>query len=62
MEAQLAAREWVAGEFSLADIALGPVVVRCLAFPLGMPPLPALEAWAARLRARLAFLKAIAAG
>ena len=56
LEAQVAAHGWVAGpEFSLADVALGPIVVRCLAFPLGMPAFPALEGWAGKLAQRPAF-------
>ena len=63
LEGQFGRHDWAAGaEFSLADVALGPVVVRCLGYPFGMPPLPALEAWRERLRARPAFMKAIAAG
>lgn len=63
LEAQLTRHEWAAGPaFSLADIALGPVVVRCMAFPFGMPALPALETWRDRLRARPAFTSATAAG
>ncbi len=55
--------EWVAGSaFSLADVALGPIVRRCLAFPYERPALPRLEAWRARLEQRPAFTRAIAAG
>ncbi len=62
LEAQVAAEGWVAGPaFSLADIALGPIVVRCLAFPLGMPAFPALTAWCGRLGERPAFKMATAA-
>jgi glutathione S-transferase len=61
LEGQVAAHGWVAGpQFSLADIALGPIVVRCLAFPLGMPAFPALTAWCGRLSERPSFATATA--
>ncbi|QEI06291.1 glutathione S-transferase family protein [Pigmentiphaga aceris] len=63
LEANLAAHPYVAGqEFSLADVALGPIVRRCVAFPFGMPAFPAIAAWLAKLNARPAFQKAVAAG
>ncbi|HTW29151.1 MAG TPA: glutathione S-transferase family protein [Acetobacteraceae bacterium] len=54
--------EWIAGEFSLADVALGPIVRRCMAFPFERPAMPKLEAWRERLMQRPAFKRAIAAG
>jgi len=63
IEGQLAKNTWVAGsEFSLADISLGPIVKRCIAFPLGLPEFPKTAAWVAALQARPAFQKAVAAG
>lgn len=63
LEAQLAKNAFAAGaQFSLADIALGPIVKRCIAFPLGLPALPKTTAWVATLQARPAFQKAVAAG
>jgi len=63
LEGQLAQAEWVAGsQFSLADVALGPIVKRCVAFPLGLPALPKTKAWIAALQKRPAFQKATAAG
>ncbi len=63
LEAQLAKNAFVAGaQFSLADVALGPIVKRCLAFPLGLPAFPKTAAWVAALQARPAFQKAVAAG
>ncbi len=57
------AQDWIAGpELSLADVALGPIVRRCLAFPFEKPALPRLEGWRARLEQRPAFARAIAAG
>lgn len=54
--------EWIADRFSLADIALGPIVRRCLAFPIDRPSQPRLEAWRDRLALRPAFTRATAAG
>jgi glutathione S-transferase len=55
--------DWLAGDtFSLADIALGPIVRRCLAFPFERAPMPRLEAWRDRLEARPAFAQAVSAG
>lgn len=63
LDGQLGMRPWIAGaEFSLADIALGPLVRRCVAFPLERPELPHLSAWLERLQQRPAFIAAIAAG
>jgi glutathione S-transferase len=62
-DGQLAGRPWIAGEtFSLADIALGPIVRRCIAFPFAKPELPHATAWLGRLNERPAFATAIAAG
>ncbi|MBI0533973.1 glutathione S-transferase family protein [Roseomonas sp. KE2513] len=61
LDGQLAAAEWLAlGRMTLADIALAPIVARCLDFPIERPPLPALEAWRTRIAARPAFAKATA--
>lgn len=63
LEDQLAKSQWVAGtQFSLADVALGPIVKRSIGFPLGLPALPKTQAWIAALQKRPAFQKATAAG
>lgn len=60
LDAQLAAGPWVAGvEFGLADIALGPIVRRSLAYPLDLPAAPQVARWLQRLEARSAFRKAV---
>ncbi|MBI2725683.1 MAG: glutathione S-transferase family protein [Polaromonas sp.] len=62
LEKQLGKTPWVAGaEFSLADIALGPIVKRCVAFPFEMPAMPNISAWLAKLAERPAFVAATAA-
>lgn len=63
LENALAKSPWVAGaQFSLADVALGPIVKRCIAFPLGLPQMPKTQAWVAELQKRSAFQKATATG
>lgn len=63
LDRELAQREWIAGDaFSLADIAMAPVVRRCLAFPFAKPELTALVDWRGRLEERPAYLTATAAG
>ena len=55
-DAHLAGREFFAlGRLTLADIALGPILKRCLAFPIALPDTPNLKAWMARIEARPAF-------
>lgn len=60
LEGQLTANDYVAGDaFSIADICLGPIVHRCLGFPVKRPDLPAVKAWHARMAARPAFQKVV---
>ena len=55
-EAHLAGKSFFAlGRLTLADIALAPIVKRCLAFPLDLPALANLKAWLAAIEARPAF-------
>jgi glutathione S-transferase len=62
LDAHLARQPYLAGkEISIADIALGPIVARCLDFPIERPDLPNLTAWRERLAQRPAFKKATAA-
>jgi glutathione S-transferase len=51
-------RPFIAGaNFSLADICLGPIIDRALAFPVALPALPGLRAWRDRVVAREAYKK-----
>lgn len=51
---------WVAGKnFTIADIALGPVVHRCLAFDINLPALTNVRRWHGEMAKRPAFQKAI---
>jgi glutathione S-transferase len=62
LDAHLARQPYLAGkEMSIADIAFGPIVARCLDFPVERPDLPNLTAWRERIGARPAFKKATAA-
>ncbi|MDQ6621807.1 MAG: glutathione S-transferase family protein [Pseudomonadota bacterium] len=63
LEGQLSRSAYIAGaKFSLADVCLGPIVKRCIAFPLGLPSFPKTAAWVASLQTRPAFQKATATG
>lgn len=62
LDQQLAKGPYLAGaEISIADVALGPIVARCMDFPIELPALPNLKAWRERLNGRAAFKKATAA-
>jgi glutathione S-transferase len=54
--AHLADREWFAlDRLTIADIALSPILKRCLAFPSDRPGLSNLERWMAQIESRSAF-------
>ena len=58
LEKGTAGRPWIAGaNFSIADICLGPIIDRALAFPVSLPALPGVRAWRDKLTAREAFKK-----
>jgi glutathione S-transferase len=58
LEKGTAGRPWLAGaNFSIADICLGPVIDRALAFPVALPAVPQLRAWRDKLVARDAYKK-----
>jgi glutathione S-transferase len=62
LDGELAKREWLAlDRLTLAEIALAPIVTRCLAFEIERAALPALEKWQAAIDARPAFQVAIGA-
>lgn len=61
VDAHLAGRDHMAlDRLTLADIALAPILGRCLNFPLERPALPALEAWHAGIAERPAYRAAVA--
>ncbi len=50
---------WLGGHsISLAEICLGPIVERCLSFPIELSALPRLRVWCGNIRARPAFRSA----
>jgi glutathione S-transferase len=58
LEKGTAGRQWIAGSnFSIADICLGPVIDRALAFPVTLPALPGVRAWRDKVVAREAYRK-----
>jgi glutathione S-transferase len=61
LEGHIAGKSWFAlDRLTLADIALAPLVTRCLAFPIEKPALPEISRWAKAIEARPAF--AVASG
>jgi glutathione S-transferase len=61
LEGHLAGKLWLAlDRFTLAEICLGPIVKRCLEFPIEKPAFPELSRWQAAIDARPAF--AVATG
>ncbi len=61
LETGIGGRPWIAGgAITLADICLGPIVHRCLDFPVELPGLAGVRAWRDSIVARPAFKKATA--
>lgn len=60
VEAQLAGRDYIAGAFSIADMAMGGFLHRWMQLPVTRPELPNLAAWYQRLRARVPYATHVA--
>jgi glutathione S-transferase len=61
LDAHLAAKSWIAlDRVTIAEIAVGPIMRRCLDFPIEKPALPELTRWQKAIDARPAF--AVATG
>ena len=61
LDGHLAGRTWLAGEtITVAEFALGPIIHRCLNFPIDLPTLENLRAWHARLLDREPFARVVA--
>src|SRR5262245_2756814 len=59
LEGGIGGRSWIVGNaMTIADICLGPIVHRCLDFPVDLPGLAGLRAWREKIAARPAFKKA----
>jgi glutathione S-transferase len=62
LDGHIVGRNWFAlGRLTIADMALGPIVKRCLEFPIERPAYSELERWQAAIDARAAFAVAIGA-
>lgn len=62
LEGHIAGKPFFAlNRFTLADVALGPIVKRCLEFPIERPDLPELTRWQKSIESRPAFSVAIGA-
>ena len=62
LEGAMAGKAWITGgNLTLADVALGPIMHRCLDFPIALPALGNLKAWREKLKERPAFKKATGA-
>jgi glutathione S-transferase len=58
LEKGTAGRPFIAGaNFSIADICLGPIVDRCLSFPVTLPAVPGVRAWRDKIASRPAYQK-----
>lgn len=61
-DGRLSRSAWLAGDkMTVAEFAFGPIVHRCLNFPVDLPPLDGLRRWHAEISKRPAFDKAVAA-
>jgi glutathione S-transferase len=62
IDGHLAGKSFFAlGKLTIADIACGPILKRCVDFKIERPALPNLEAWVAAIAGRPAFAKATGA-
>lgn len=62
LDAHLDGRDWLgAGAMSVAEFALGPIVHRCLNFPVDLPDFANLVRWHKNIAERDAFQKVVAA-
>lgn len=61
LDKAIAGKTFITGDkLTLADIAMGPIVHRCLDFPIQLPALTNLRAWRDRLKEKASFKKATA--
>lgn len=62
LDRHLAGREWLGdGAMTVAEFALGPIVHRCLNFPVSLPAFKELHRWHDRLSSGAAFRKVVKA-
>ena len=60
LETGLANREWICGELSVADFALGSTLTMRVAAGIALDAIPAVAAWMSRLEARPSWQRAVA--
>jgi glutathione S-transferase len=61
LDKAIAGRAFIASDkLTLADIAMGPILHRCLDFPIQLPALTNLRAWRDKLKEKASFKKATA--
>jgi len=61
LDKAIAGKAFIAADkLTLADIAMGPIVHRCLDFPIQLPALTNLRAWRDKLKEKASFKKATA--
>lgn len=59
LDGHLAGKSWLAlDRFTIADIAVAPIVKRCVEFPIEKPALPEVSRWLAAVESRPAFAAA----
>lgn len=62
LDNHLATNDWLGGDsMTVAEIALGPIVHRCLGFPVKLPALDNLRRWHGKISGRAAYRKVVAA-
>jgi glutathione S-transferase len=62
LEAQLAGQPWIVlNRLTIADMALAPIVKRCIEFPIEKPAFPEIARWLKAIEARPAFAVALGA-
>ncbi|MDA0229758.1 MAG: glutathione S-transferase family protein [Proteobacteria bacterium] len=60
LDGHLKGRDWLAGDaLTVGEFALGPIIQRCLNFPISLPDLPHLRRWQGGLSERSAFQKVV---
>ena len=62
LDSHLGKQDWLAGgDLTLAEFALGPIIHRCLNFPIDLPALDNLSRWHKSLKERAAFAQVVGA-
>jgi GST-like protein len=62
LDSQLIERAYVAGEYSIADMAIYPWLARMERFDMDLSPFPGVQGWRTRMAQRPAVVRAMAVG